>query len=219
MQKENNFFWPSYSDLMTSLFFIMLVLYILTYIKLKNERNDLLVKAEQLEKIKKIEKAINEIDKEEKYYKYDTIYKKHILCMKVKFGSKVFDIESLGIRQKDSLYMAGKLIQDLLETLKEEKNIKYLVIIEGQASKIPFNDNPWQNNNTLSYLRALSLKQYWEKKGLLIEKTNCELIVCGSGEGGVPRIIPSLNKTKNEINSIEEGNQRFLVHIIAKPYK
>jgi hypothetical protein len=32
--KELGFFWPSFTDLMVSLFFIMMVLYILTYLKL-----------------------------------------------------------------------------------------------------------------------------------------------------------------------------------------
>ena len=36
MKKSNDSFWPSYTDLMTSLFFIMLVLYVLTYVRLNS---------------------------------------------------------------------------------------------------------------------------------------------------------------------------------------
>ena len=36
-----DFFWPSFADLMTSLFFVMLVLYVLTYLKMKSKTLDL----------------------------------------------------------------------------------------------------------------------------------------------------------------------------------
>jgi hypothetical protein len=54
--KELGFFWPSFTDLMVSLFFIMMVLYILTYLKLSNERR---VTEEQLKKIVEIQNAMH----------------------------------------------------------------------------------------------------------------------------------------------------------------
>ena len=36
MKINSDSFWPSYTDLMTSLFFIMLVLFVLTYVSLKS---------------------------------------------------------------------------------------------------------------------------------------------------------------------------------------
>ena len=53
-QKKESFFWTSYSDLMTSLFFIMLVLFILVVVLLHKrmetyqERLDDLVNAEDI---------------------------------------------------------------------------------------------------------------------------------------------------------------------------
>lgn len=35
-KNKPDFFWTSYTDLMTSLFFIMLTLYVLTYVKLNS---------------------------------------------------------------------------------------------------------------------------------------------------------------------------------------
>ena len=49
--KGSDFFWPSFTDLMTSLFFIMLVLYVLTYLKLTNQQK---ATEQQLNKIKEI---------------------------------------------------------------------------------------------------------------------------------------------------------------------
>ena len=100
------------------------------------------------------------------------------------------------------------------------------MVIEGQASKIAFNDpDPvWRNNYTLSYLRAWNLHQFWKEND--IDFTNmerCELVICGSGEEGVPRIEPAAALTANRYRSkeeykewsdIESKNQRFLVHIV-----
>ena len=47
-KKGESFFWTSFSDLMTSLFFIMLVLYVLTYIMLKKKERELVNTVEDL---------------------------------------------------------------------------------------------------------------------------------------------------------------------------
>ena len=58
-QKKESFFWTSFSDLMTSLFFIMLVLFVLTVallhkrmVEIENER---IATQVQLDKIKEID--------------------------------------------------------------------------------------------------------------------------------------------------------------------
>ena len=60
-EKDSGFFWPSFTDLMTSLFFIMLVLYVLTFIKLQSEKK---ATEKQLNKIKEIEKALKALPSE-----------------------------------------------------------------------------------------------------------------------------------------------------------
>ena len=70
---KKSFFWASYADLMTSLFFIMLVLFILTTVMLKRQVDEIEriqeATEEQMEKIKEIENAINEIDTT--YFEYN----------------------------------------------------------------------------------------------------------------------------------------------------
>lgn len=80
-RNRSNTFWLSYSDLMTSLFFIMLVLFIVCVVKMKgiNDQLDKEVNAkeEQLRKIEELNNSIKEIDN--KYFAYDEQFKRHTL--------------------------------------------------------------------------------------------------------------------------------------------
>lgn len=79
-------------------------------------------------------------------------------------------------------------------------------------------------NYTLSYLRAWNLHKFWQEHGGDFTKMDrCELVICGSGEEGGPRIVPSKDLEQQKITSIEGyrawsleecKNQRFLVHIV-----
>ena len=73
--KNDNFFWPSFSDLMTALFFVMLVLYILTFVKLKHDQEQYRVEAEKFQKLQEIEKALSTLDKE--LFVFDPENKQH----------------------------------------------------------------------------------------------------------------------------------------------
>ena len=58
-EKQDSFFWTSYSDLMTSLFFVMLFMFVLT-VALLHIRNK--ATKQQLEKIKDVQQAIESIN-------------------------------------------------------------------------------------------------------------------------------------------------------------
>jgi hypothetical protein len=206
-QKRESFFWTSYSDLMTSLFFIMLVLFVLTVVILKKQQINILAKLAEYEKIEEIKKSINEINRE--YFEYRPEYKKHILKIMVQYPTGEYDINKITDSSLlNKITSAGREIQHTIEKFKNGDNIKYLVIIEGQASKDGYYRDDYFNNNILSYQRALGLKKFWEKNGIYLDKLdNCELILAGSGEGGIPRELPDINNKKN---------QRFLIHIIPK---
>ena len=69
-EKYKDSFWLSYSDLMTSLFFIMLVLFVVCIGKMKydnaaleNERNQANAEKEQLERILQLDTQFEELSK------------------------------------------------------------------------------------------------------------------------------------------------------------
>ena len=83
------------------------------------------------------------------------------------------DIAGANKVRKD-LIAAGNEIKQTIEKLQKndsiKTNIKYLVVIEGQASKIPFYESEWKNNNTLSYLRSLKLYEFWRDEAHIVSK-------------------------------------------------
>jgi hypothetical protein len=199
--KNESFFWTSYSDLMTSLFFVMLVLFILTIVLLHNK-----IKAteEQLKKIQNIQESIQNIDSI--YFTYNDLYKKHVLNISIQYGAYKFDPHTLSFEEQLKLLNAGKSIKNFVDR-NSSNDIGYLIIIEGQASNDGFCINKLENNDVISFNRALWLKKFWEENNLDIGSlVNCELIVAGSGDKGVPRLYPD----------IPPANQRFLIHIIPK---
>lgn len=213
-QKKESFFWTSYSDLMTSLFFIMLVLFVLTIISLRNASSDLIkakeeaekarkVSEQQLAKIKEIEEGLNNIDS--KWFRYEPTYKKHVLKIYVEFETGSSEITDIPDLTRDELREAGQSILNFLNTAHQKHDVKYLLIIEGQASK-----DGYTRNYELSYERALALVNYWTNDCQLnFDLPYCELLISGSGQSGTLRIQPD--------NATNKANQRFLIHIIPKP--
>ena len=196
---KRSFFWASYADLMSSLFFIMLILFILTIIMLQKQ-----VEATEAEinKIKEIQNAISNIDST--YFAYNAEHKKHILKIDVGFHTNSADITDIGIGTRLQLLNAGKAINQFIHEACKRYNAQYLLIIEGQASK----DN-FIRNNELSYERALALVNYWRGNGILFNPNQCEVIISGSGQDGTLRMQPDVAGNVK--------NQRFLIHILPKP--
>lgn len=231
-------FWPSYVDIMTTLFAIMLVLFAVSYSRFKVKEKELSVLADHFIEIIDIYDAVGNIDATK--FQYVEEYSKNIFKLDIQYQQKGFDLLSQLEFDKDpstkeqadalreKIKEAGDSIKSTIMRLQQneklKKDIKYLVVIEGQSSRVRFEDGPWQNNYTLSYLRAWNLHKFWKEKG--IDFTNmdrCELVICGSGEEGVPRVIPSEDLENNKFESKdsynawqaeESKNQRFLVHIV-----
>ena len=221
---KNGAFWPSYVDIMTTLFAIMLVLFTISYGRFKGrerslvEINDSLqVFKDKYNEIRSIYTAVENINPQ--YFEFNPTFVKHIFKIQVTYQRGQFDLNRLeddangNETRADSLrrqiVKAGEEIRSTIVKLQDndsiKQDIKYLVVIEGQASKDGFNTDDWHNNNVLSYQRALALHHFWRDKANIdfsnMEK--CELVICGSGEGGMPR--DSLRET---------NNQRFLIHIV-----
>ncbi|MBP4141969.1 hypothetical protein J3S90_09155 [Flavobacterium sp. P4023] len=196
MSKKTNFFWASYADLMTSLFFIMLVLFVLTVVMMKRQSK---ATVEQLKKIVEIQNSVKELDT--RYFSYQEEYKRFTLKKQIQFEPANSEIKE---EYKDYLLDVGKNIESLIVRLQNEyknNDIKYMIIIEGMASR-----DQYKYNDELSYLRALSLLKLWDSNNIHFDPNFCELQVAGSGTRGVGR-YSGKDETKN---------QQFLIQIIPK---
>ena len=230
-------FWPSYVDIMTTLFAIMLILFAVTYSRFKIKQVQLQSLVDEYENIITVYSTVGTIDST-KYFGYNEEYLKHLFTVDVEYQTKEYHINKLKLdltdivsanKKRDDIIAAGKVIKNTIECLEQndslKNNIKFLVVIEGQASKVAFNESDWANNYTLSYLRAQFLNKFWQENNInLAEIPRCEVIISGSGEGGFPRVIPNETLLRDTYPNpkeyaqkwIEEEskNQRFLVHIV-----
>lgn len=214
--KKDSYFWTSYSDLMTNMFFVMLMLFVLAIGLLHRQivliDREKKATEEQLKKITEIQDAISNLD-QLRFFEYDEKYKKHVLTTHVAFNagsSNILDIEE---SSREELIEVRDSLDVLLAHLeKEHPEAEFLMVIEGQASR-----DSYARNNQLSFERAMSLYEYWfpmddrswRKPGTLrFGNHPCEIVLAGAGLfDGKPR------------EDIEEDNQRFLLQIMLKPGK
>lgn len=218
-------FWPSYVDIMTTLFAITLVLFAVSFVRFRVKEAELRVLADKYKEIVSIYSAVENIDPN--YFAYDSIYSKFIFKIDVQFQDRGYDLntelmfDQIGNHQaadtiRKKVIKAGEIIKNTIVKLQQndsiKQDIKYLVVIEGQASK----DN-YPDNYGLSYRRALGLHNFWKNSPEAIDFTSmnkCELVICGSGTGGVPRVQVDPNAPWPERERQEKLNQRFLIHIV-----
>jgi outer membrane protein OmpA-like peptidoglycan-associated protein len=208
---HSHFFWPSYTDLMTSLFFVMLVLYVLTYVKL---RSTITLQKEKLTVIEAVENNLQPLKKDSALFRYEKQYKRFKLSFDVKFPTNEYNIGAVENHAATiaKIDQAGNKLKQVIDNLKRAKdanprleNVSYILVIAGYASKFG-NEN---HNYMLSYNRALSLWNYWRSKGIDFEGEQyadlIDLQISGNGWGGIGRV------TDNEYD-----NQRFLIQIFPK---
>lgn len=203
---KESFFWTSYSDLMTSLFIIMLVLFVLVIVLLHKRMEATIIEKEQIEKIlediKRVEASTRDL--EGKYFSYNKEYEKFIINIDCQFPVNQYSINLLDEDTRNSLMDAGQQVKAFLE---KHSNNQYLVIVEGQASA---DSEDWtEYNYNLSFQRALSLIKYWASNpNVKFSSKNCELQIAGSGDGRL--------SAKTMRDPVNRKNQRFLIYIIPK---
>lgn len=212
-RQSNDFFWPSYVDLMTSLFVVMLVLFVYSFKlfkdregELKQANGELKVKAAELEQITKIRRSLQQL--EGRYFKYDPANERHELLVPVQFKAGRDEIQD---SYKPALLQAGRTLRSVLKNIKTDQPVRYLVIVEGMAARYPQGDprNAREEQTTyqLSYRRALNLLNLWKQNGLnFSQDQDIELIIGGSGFYGTGR-YPARR---------EGDNKRFLIQVIPK---
>lgn len=184
---------------MTSLFFVMLVLFVLVIVLLHKRME---ATEAQLREIKKVEISTRNLSK--KYFQYRPDYKKYVLTIQVRYPEGKYDLNDIISSNKtellERLASAGKVIQRFLKTNEENQ---YVLIVEGQASR-----DAYKYNYELSYQRALALIRFWIEDANVKFGNNCEILISGSGDGSLD--------THSMREPTETDNQRFLIHILPK---
>ena len=213
--KTDEHFWPSYVDLMTSIFFVMLVLFAVSYYllnyKLKETeelKKQAEIKASELEQIHEIQNAISNLAKGS-YFEYNDICKRFELRQDIIFQPNSAEIPKESI---DFLIESGNQLKNIIDSFRYVKNVKLLIIIEGRAAKY---DDEYRNQELsrgvrdLSYSRAYSLYSLWLKNGIICENSFYEVLIAGSGFGGQCRYEDE-----------EEGkNKKFIIQLITNIVK
>ncbi len=222
--KQKDPFWTSYSDLMTSLFFVMLVLFIICLVKVgktNGELNDKVIALdslnftlnadnEDLRNILQLESQFKVLS-ESAALQYDPIKKM--------FYAKDFQEKEIFYPNDDKIkeqYITvvdsvGNDLLRIMQSLNQNKDYNYQMVIEGNAA-IKWENLQSGNYNAddvgmyhLSYRRALALYLHWKSKGIDFRKYNTEIIIAGSGFNGI-----------NRDEKVEDYNKRFIIQIIPK---
>lgn len=212
---KSNSFWPSYTDLMTSLFFIMLVLFVLVFSKQQQQIRDL---ERVLAVVNAVDENLKPLKSDSSLFMYEDEFRRFKLAFEVKFKVDKYTIDSDGLENFDNtignIEKAGLKLQSVIRQLKSskdtegsKKDISYILVIAGYAS----NDESEEfHNYELSYKRALYLRNFWKTVGIDFEAPEfnnlIDLQIAGNGWGGVGRV-----STFNE-----SANQRFLIQIFPK---
>jgi len=212
---RRDFFWPSYVDLMTALFLVMLVLFVLSYKRFQDKQASLEQAKARLEVQLKEKKKLDEIRaalsrlEDPRYFVYNQRYKRYELNFPVEFQPQRYDLPAAA---REPLIEAGRFLLTQMQALDRADNVQYLVVVEGRAAKNPNLPDTDPRNldgaavRQLSYSRAMEVIRLWESAGLRFP-TNLELVAAGSGFKGVGRYSGLREEAKNK---------RFIIQIQPK---
>lgn len=207
MKKNNNhIFWVSYSDLLTSLFFVMFVLFVVALGFLLKQNKGIADENERLKKILQIEEQFKPLVESGSFIYLEDCRK---YVAKEFQGIEIFEPNRDVIKEsyKNSVRRIGLEVKSMLEKLnKNNPELTYLLVIEGNTAK-KFDGSSNVDSNDLymlSYKRALAVYQLWKRDKIDLRKYNTEIVICGSGNNGICR------------DKIEDNNKRFSIQIIPK---
>ena len=134
-KNSGDFFWVSYADLMTTLFFIMLTLFILTVVYLKVEQNVIQTKLIEYENILKVKEQFKPLQKKNSGFVYLENCDKYVA--EDLLGEEIFEPNKTRIlpQFEDKTIQVGKRIQRLLTEMKKNNSgLQYIVILEGNMA-------------------------------------------------------------------------------------
>ncbi|WP_375415801.1 hypothetical protein [uncultured Hymenobacter sp.] len=242
---RQNPFWLSYVDLMTALFLIMLVLFVLSYRRFQERENQLRVQLRQLQLIQRLESSVQQLMSDKTLFRYEPRFRRYTLARDIQFQGGQWDLrrpsQSLPPAQAAAsltyLRQTGRALRSLVDSLLARKRhdpalreVSYVLLIQGSASNLQDARAPrydtyaytsYENwGYILSYQRAKALHDFWRQERIADFDAPryhglLELALAGNGYGGVGR-YNSRKRNLRVTNAEEKRNQRFLIQIIPK---
>ena len=197
MKQSKDFFWPSYVDLMTALFLMMLVLFVLSYKLFRDKQADLErantqlnAKVKQIEVIERIEKSLRAMMSDTSLFRYEPTFRRYTLARDVRFVGGRWNLGKPNdalLNPNDTVYLrnTGVTLRRIVDSLLVQKqrepalrDVSYVLAIVGSASNLykdpghPPYDNyaytDYENwNYILSYQRAKALADFWKRRGIV----------------------------------------------------
>ncbi len=203
---------------MTSLFFVMLVLFIICLIKVGAANKELTealaganAEKEQLERILQLDSLFAELSRNSTL---EYSEEKKMFYAKDFVGIEIFKPNDTVIKDEywGRVDSVGNDLELLLQKLNGKNQFHYQMVIEGNAAIHwdMLRDKTFDPDHIkmyrLSYDRALALYNRWRIKGKHdFRKYNTEVIIAGSGFNG-----------NNRDTTNENNNKRFVIQIIPK---
>lgn len=235
--KKGGEFWVGFSDLMTSLFFVMLVLYCVSFVlyqeeskqlegkisELENMKDSLKIQADQLKIqadkfkiIELVEKNLSPLKERQDLFKYDNKYKRFNLSFDVGFETSKFKINKSHLTNSNDikrLEKVGHSLEKMIRGLHKQKQINPK--LKGVSYLIVISgsasdDGALESKNyPLSYKRAYYLYKFWQSKGIdLDQKKYHNLVDFHIAGNGTGGVGRYIGE--------EKKNQRFIINIIPK---
>ena len=121
--KNNEAFWPSYVDIMTTLFAITLILFAVSFSRFKTKEQQLQLLVNEYEDIINVYSTVSSIDST-RYFGYNAQYLKHLFTVDVEYQQKEYRIDKLKLdltdqtkadAKRDSILQAGELIKSTIQ--------------------------------------------------------------------------------------------------------
>lgn len=193
---------------MTSLFFIMMVMFGVTVGVLVKARGELVKDKELVDEIKSVQVALDNLDTA--YFEFDSHNKRYKLIRDILFKPNSSEITDIGSSDIEYLKKAGEELFQTMSSLIHERgdSIDYLLVVEGNTQRV--NENYIRDPDAgykLSYNRALSLVNYWKQNEIDFYQLapQCEIIIAGSGYFG---------QSRDPHN--ERSNRKFSIQVTSK---
>ncbi len=195
---------------MTSLFFIMLVLFVVVFLAQRRSIAELQLKQKALDEVKKVQEGLTKLDPT--YFEFDRSTNRFKLKVDIEFPAWKHDFSLVDKTQQYHTGVAGKRLHEFFSKIHNDSpNLKYLFIIEGQAARWG-EDQRIDSAYVLSYHRSLELINFWKKSGYDFNTfgQTCEQLIVGSGYFGQSR-YPRVS-----FNEDDKRNRRFTIQIVPK---